>query len=117
MESSQRSTTSPPRPPSPPSGPPLGTCASRRNDRQPLPPPPARTSILALSASILGNGSAMPSENDPVFLITGASTGIGAATARQAAEAGYRLVLAARSEDKLQALAGELPEAIAVRCD
>ena len=53
----------------------------------------------------------------PVFLITGASTGIGAETARQAAEAGYRLVLAARSEDKLQALAGELPEAIAVRCD
>ena len=32
------STTSPPRPPSPPSGPPLGTWASRRNDRQPLPP-------------------------------------------------------------------------------
>jgi NADP-dependent 3-hydroxy acid dehydrogenase YdfG len=53
----------------------------------------------------------------PVFLITGASTGIGAETARQAAEAGYRLVLAARSEDKLEALAGELPEAIAVRCD
>ena len=53
----------------------------------------------------------------PVFMITGASTGIGAETARQAAEAGYRLVLAARSEDKLQALAQELPEAIAVRCD
>jgi NADP-dependent 3-hydroxy acid dehydrogenase YdfG len=53
----------------------------------------------------------------PVFLITGASTGIGAETARQAAEAGYRLVLAARSEDKLTALAGDLPEAIAVRCD
>jgi len=58
----------------------------------------------------------MASEN-PVFLITGASTGIGAETARQAAEAGYRLVLAARSEDKLRSLAGELPEAIAVRCD
>ena len=53
----------------------------------------------------------------PVFLITGASTGIGAATARHAAAAGHRVVLAARSEDKLRALAAELPDAIAVRCD
>jgi NADP-dependent 3-hydroxy acid dehydrogenase YdfG len=44
----------------------------------------------------------------PVFLITGASTGIGAATAHAAAEAGHRVVLAARSADKLDALAGEL---------
>jgi NADP-dependent 3-hydroxy acid dehydrogenase YdfG len=58
--------------------------------------------------------------DDPVFLITGASTGIGAATARRAAEAGYRLVLAARSEEKLQDLARELggdDRAIAVCCD
>jgi NADP-dependent 3-hydroxy acid dehydrogenase YdfG len=46
--------------------------------------------------------------DDPVFLITGASSGIGAATAFDAAEAGYRLVLGARSENKLKALADKL---------
>jgi NADP-dependent 3-hydroxy acid dehydrogenase YdfG len=57
---------------------------------------------------------------DPVLLITGASSGIGAATARRASKAGYRLVLGARREDRLNELTGELggaERAIGVRCD
>jgi NADP-dependent 3-hydroxy acid dehydrogenase YdfG len=56
---------------------------------------------------------------DPVLVITGASTGIGAATARRAVEFGYRVSLAARSEDKLGTLSEELgaDSALAVRCD
>ncbi len=53
-------------------------------------------------------------------MITGASSGIGAATARATAEAGYRLVLGARREDALRELADELggsDRALAVRCD
>jgi len=54
------------------------------------------------------------------MLITGASSGIGAATARMAVAAGYRVALAARSVDKLEGLVRELggeDKAIAIRCD
>jgi NADP-dependent 3-hydroxy acid dehydrogenase YdfG len=54
------------------------------------------------------------------FLITGASTGIGAATAHMAVEAGYRVALAARSTDRLERLAAEIggpDKAIAIACD
>ncbi len=54
-----------------------------------------------------------------VFLITGASTGIGEATARRAVEAGFNVVLAARSAEKLERLEAELgpQRALAVTCD
>src|SRR4051812_21749210 len=53
-------------------------------------------------------------QDQRVLLITGASTGIGAATARHAVEAGWKVALAARSEDKLAALVEELGDDNAV---
>jgi short-subunit dehydrogenase len=52
-----------------------------------------------------------------VFLITGASSGIGAATARLAARHGARVVLIARRTDRIEALAADLPDALAVTAD
>lgn len=52
------------------------------------------------------------------LMITGASSGIGAATARAAAEAGWNVVLTARSQDKLDALVAEIGDsALAIGCD
>ena len=56
---------------------------------------------------------------DKVLLITGASSGIGAATARAAVAEGWRVVLGARSLDRLETLAGELgaDHTLPVSCD
>jgi short-subunit dehydrogenase len=58
---------------------------------------------------------------EQVIVITGASSGIGLATARAAADEGARLVLAARSEDTLQEVCEQLSrqggEAVAVSAD
>lgn len=52
------------------------------------------------------------------LLITGASSGIGEATARRAVEAGWNVALAARSADKITQLAEELgANARALPCD
>lgn len=53
--------------------------------------------------------SGSPSEVRPVVLVTGASSGIGAAIAEAGAAAGWRLALAARREDRLCELAERLP--------
>src|SRR5258708_9762996 len=50
------------------------------------------------------------------ILVTGASSGIGKATAKLLAANGARLVVAARSLDKLQSLANEI-DALPVACD
>ena len=57
--------------------------------------------------------------SDRVILITGASSGIGAASARAAAEAGWKVALAARSEDKLGKLVDEIGQdrALAIPTD
>jgi NADP-dependent 3-hydroxy acid dehydrogenase YdfG len=59
----------------------------------------------------------MSTQNAPrTALVTGASSGIGAATAAALASAGYRVFCAARRTDRIQALAAEIG-GVAVTCD
>lgn len=52
-----------------------------------------------------------------VVIVTGASSGIGAATARLAVGRGAKVVLAARRSDRIRDLADDLPDALAVPTD
>lgn len=58
----------------------------------------------------------MESMSERVAVVTGASSGIGAATARELARLGFRVVCAARRTDRVEALAAEIG-ATPVTCD
>jgi short-subunit dehydrogenase len=54
---------------------------------------------------------------DKVVIVTGASSGIGLATARLLAKQGAKLALVSRSKERLEQLSGELPNSLAVPAD
>ena len=59
----------------------------------------------------------MKNYKDKTVLITGASSGIGESFAKQLDELGSKLILTARSEDKLNKLASQMNDAIVISGD
>ncbi|MEC9210848.1 MAG: SDR family NAD(P)-dependent oxidoreductase, partial [Actinomycetota bacterium] len=52
-----------------------------------------------------------------IALVTGASSGIGAQTVKLFSSLGAKVIAAARREDRLQDLANQYTDVMAVRCD
>ena len=52
-----------------------------------------------------------------IALVTGASSGIGAQTVKLFSSLGAKVIAAARREDRLQDLANQYPDVLAVKCD
>src|SRR5262245_52381093 len=63
----------------------------------------------------------MPGMSSPIAVVTGASSGIGAASARRLGREGYHVVAAARRAERLEEVAGQIARdggtATPVRCD
>jgi len=54
---------------------------------------------------------------DKIAIVTGASSGIGLATAKELSQKGARVALVARSKEKLEKIAKELPNSLVVQAD